>query len=267
MAPIDHDAPTPGDHETATGPVPAADDSPDWHTHGKRGHAHAHATHPHTPMFRAICNRAECAGFGTHDIHAAPEPDLPAARRRRVPGSPTNLDRFVGMARVEARWAPLPDTPDVTITPYETVDEAVRAGRSLSCTAGAHTIRVYDTDDNIVGEWSRHDSIWHAGPGRSPSTTATTAARRGKADPVGRARPDNIRGTPDNVASSDGHVEYSYRIDCAANGCDPVHANDGELVGSIRATLEDVPRRVNSHAVTPVERVVGAWKPVNHPDT
>ena len=39
------------------------------HAHGNRTHAHAHGTVDHTHMLRAICQRPECAGAETHNIH------------------------------------------------------------------------------------------------------------------------------------------------------------------------------------------------------
>lgn len=39
------------------------------HAHGNRVHAHAHASVPHGHIMRAVCQRPECDGFETHDIH------------------------------------------------------------------------------------------------------------------------------------------------------------------------------------------------------
>lgn len=42
------------------------------HEHLGRTHEHAHGALPHTHMLRAICQRDECRGFPTHDVHPLP---------------------------------------------------------------------------------------------------------------------------------------------------------------------------------------------------
>lgn len=35
-------------------------------------HVHAWGSTPHNHFARAVCNRPECEGFATHNIHAGP---------------------------------------------------------------------------------------------------------------------------------------------------------------------------------------------------
>lgn len=42
------------------------------HEHGAREHTHAFADAPHVHILRAICQRRECDGWPTHDIHHVP---------------------------------------------------------------------------------------------------------------------------------------------------------------------------------------------------
>jgi hypothetical protein len=39
------------------------------HDHGRNSHIHAWGDTPHNHLLRAICNRPECIGVETHNIH------------------------------------------------------------------------------------------------------------------------------------------------------------------------------------------------------
>lgn len=42
------------------------------HTHGKREHSHAWSSLEHSHLLREVCQRPECVGSATHNIHPAP---------------------------------------------------------------------------------------------------------------------------------------------------------------------------------------------------
>lgn len=52
------------------------------------------------------------------------------------------------------------------------------------------------------------------------------------------------------------YFEYAVRIDCAKNGCETPHNDDG-LVWSGGGRLRLLPQEVNRHAVTRVRRLIG----------
>lgn len=56
-------------------------------------------------------------------------------------------------------------------------------------------------------------------------------------------------------------VEYGWRLDCATEGCDPPHDDDGQVVAA-----ESRPERamtINGHATVVVRRRIGPW--LSHP--
>jgi hypothetical protein len=55
------------------------------------------------------------------------------------------------------------------------------------------------------------------------------------------------------------YFEYAVRIDCAKNGCETPHNDDG-FVWSDGGRLRLLPHEVNRHAVTRVRRLIGMWE-------
>jgi hypothetical protein len=41
------------------------------HNHGPKTHSHAHGDFPHSHVLRAVCQRTECYGAETHNIHVS----------------------------------------------------------------------------------------------------------------------------------------------------------------------------------------------------
>ena len=62
-------------------------------------------------------------------------------------------------------------------------------------------------------------------------------------------------------------VEFGRRLDCAAQGCDPLHADNGEVVPWIGQNVPDTSDSptVSNHAAVWVERTV-TYSPWTHTD-
>lgn len=52
-------------------------------------------------------------------------------------------------------------------------------------------------------------------------------------------------------------VEYALRIDCAKNGCDPKHGDDGTIIPL--GADEGGTTTINGHACVRLSRVIPAW--------
>lgn len=55
-------------------------------------------------------------------------------------------------------------------------------------------------------------------------------------------------------------IEYGLRLDCAKQGCDPPHEDNGRVFFVGAQPFEDEPE-VNGHAATWVKRMITAWEP------
>lgn len=67
------------------------------------------------------------------------------------------------------------------------------------------------------------------------------------------------------------HYQYGYRVDCAKEGCDPPHADDGRVIvfnllemqsnrGLWRDGKPTQSPKFNGHETTLVRRSIGMWE-------
>lgn len=58
-------------------------------------------------------------------------------------------------------------------------------------------------------------------------------------------------------------IEYRSRMDCRKNGCNPRHVDDG-IIFPFARPLDQMPKKINNHAVTTVRRTViySPWEEV-----